>query len=114
GKVLVGLLEVNVVFTPTNKKHLTFLYMLPNQHNVDLEAINGEACPIYGRDEARHPTLRTPFRTPGSRSRRPAQALRICAWVTLLPGATLWVNQTLPPMVEPAPTVMRPRTVAPA
>ncbi|GEM_PF-6216432 len=46
--------------------------------------------------------------------RENAQQPRICAWVTLLPGATLCVSQTLPPMVEPAPTVMRPRMVAPA
>ena len=40
--------------------------------------------------------------------------LRICAWVTLLPGSTLCVSQTLPPIVDPAPTVMRPKMVAPA
>lgn len=36
------------------------------------------------------------------------------AWVTLLPGGTLRVSQTLPPMVEPLPMVTRPRMVAPA
>ncbi len=32
----------------------------------------------------------------------------------LLPGGTLRVTQTLPPMIEPRPIVMRPRIVAPA
>ena len=36
------------------------------------------------------------------------------AWVTALPGGTLRVSQTLPPMIEPAPMVMRPRMLAPA
>src|SRR5690606_16172333 len=36
------------------------------------------------------------------------------AWVMLLPGGMLRVSQTLPPMVEPWPMVMRPRMVAPA
>ena len=36
------------------------------------------------------------------------------AWVMLLPGGTLCVSQTLPPIDEPLPMVMRPRTVAPA
>jgi hypothetical protein len=31
-----------------------------------------------------------------------------------LPGGTLSVNQTLPPIDEPRPIVMRPRIVAPA
>lgn len=47
----------------------------------------------------------------------PAQVmtLRLArAWVTVLPGATDWVSQTLPEITEPRPTVMRPRTVAPA
>ena len=40
-------------------------------------------------------------------------SLRTCACVMLLPGGTLRVSQTLPPMVEPRPMVMRPRIVAP-
>ncbi|SDV46103.1 hypothetical protein SAMN05216551_10179 [Chitinasiproducens palmae] len=46
--------------------------------------------------------------------RRYSQSLRICACVMLLFGGTLCVSHTLPPMVEPAPSVMRPRMVAPA
>ena len=42
------------------------------------------------------------------------QSLRICACDTLEPGGTLWVSHTLPPMVDPAPMVIRPSTVAPA
>ncbi len=41
-------------------------------------------------------------------------SLRACACVTLLPGGTLRVSQTLPPMVDPRPIVTRPRIVAPA
>ncbi len=41
-------------------------------------------------------------------------SLRACTWVTLDPGGTLRVSQTLPPIVEPRPMVMRPRMVAPA
>jgi hypothetical protein len=41
-------------------------------------------------------------------------SLRDWAWVTKLPGGTERVNQTLPPMLEPLPIVMRPRIVAPA
>ena len=33
---------------------------------------------------------------------------------TVLPGGTLRVSQTLPPMLDPRPIVMRPRIVAPA
>ena len=40
--------------------------------------------------------------------------VRVCAWVMLLPGGTLCVSQTLPPIDELRPTVMRPRMVAPA
>lgn len=36
------------------------------------------------------------------------------AWVMLLSAGTLRVSQTLPPMVEPLPMVIRPRIVAPA
>ncbi|MNH36882.1 hypothetical protein D3C79_977220 [compost metagenome] len=43
----------------------------------------------------------------------PSSCCRL-AWVRLLPGATLRVSQTLPPMVEPLPMVIRPRMVAPA
>ena len=58
----------------------------------------------------------------GGRARRDDQppspqsgmSLTKLAWVTLLPGATLRVSQTLPPMVDPLPMVMRPRIVAPA
>jgi len=39
---------------------------------------------------------------------------RSLPWVIALPGATLRVSQTLPPMVEPLPMVIRPRIVAPA
>jgi hypothetical protein len=35
-------------------------------------------------------------------------------WRTRLPGGTEWVSQTLPPMTEHLPMVMRPRMVAPA
>ena len=41
-------------------------------------------------------------------------SLRTWACETLLPGGTLWVSQTLPPMTEPRPIVMRPRIVASA
>jgi hypothetical protein len=41
-------------------------------------------------------------------------SLRACNWVTLLPGGTLRVSQTLPPIVDPRPIVIRPRMVAPA
>jgi hypothetical protein len=37
---------------------------------------------------------------------------RVCAWAMRLPGGTLRVSQTLPPMVEPRPIVTRPRMVA--
>ena len=40
--------------------------------------------------------------------------LRTDACVTKLLGGTSSVNQTLPPMVEPIPTTMRPRMGAPA
>lgn len=36
------------------------------------------------------------------------------AWLMKLPAGTLRVSQTLPPMLEPRPMVMRPRMVAPA
>jgi hypothetical protein len=36
------------------------------------------------------------------------------ACVTWLPGGTLLVSQTLPPMLDPRPIVIRPRMVAPA
>ncbi len=36
------------------------------------------------------------------------------AWVMLLSAGTLRVSQTLPPMVEPLPMVIRPKIVAPA
>lgn len=36
------------------------------------------------------------------------------ACVTMLPGGTLCVSQTLPPIEEPRPIVIRPRMVAPA
>ena len=36
------------------------------------------------------------------------------AWVTWLPGGTLRVSQTLPPMTDPRPMVTRPKMVAPA
>ena len=41
-------------------------------------------------------------------------SLRACACVTLLPGGTSRVSQTLPPIDEPRPIVTRPRMVAPA
>jgi hypothetical protein len=41
-------------------------------------------------------------------------SLRTCAWLMTLPGGTLRVSQTLPPMLEPRPMVMRPNIVAPA
>lgn len=41
-------------------------------------------------------------------------SLRALACVTLVSGGTLCVSQTLPPMDEPRPMVIRPRTVAPA
>ena len=34
-------------------------------------------------------------------------------WLTRLPGGTLRVSHTLPPITDPAPTVIRPRIVAP-
>lgn len=40
--------------------------------------------------------------------------LRTVAWVTKLFSGTSSVNQTFPPMVEPRPTTIRPRIVAPA
>ena len=39
---------------------------------------------------------------------------RVAAWVMVLPGGTLRVSQTLPAIVEPRPTVIRPSTDAPA
>ena len=39
-------------------------------------------------------------------------SLRYWAWEMLLPGATLRVSQTLPPMIDPRPMVIRPRIVA--
>lgn len=44
----------------------------------------------------------------------PSSSFRELAWVMLLSGGTLWVSQTLPPMLEPRPIVTRPRIVAPA
>jgi hypothetical protein len=41
-------------------------------------------------------------------------SVRLCACVMRLPGGTLCVTQTLPPMLDPRPMVMRPRMVAPA
>jgi hypothetical protein len=38
---------------------------------------------------------------------------RRLAWVMMLPGGTLRVSQTLPPITESQPTVTRPSTVAP-
>ena len=44
------------------------------------------------------------------------EGLSLCAFacVMLLPGGTLCVSQTLPPIDEPLPMVILPRTVAPA
>ena len=42
-----------------------------------------------------------------------SSSLRAFAWDSWLPAGTLLVSQTLPPIVEPRPTVMRPSTVAP-
>lgn len=42
------------------------------------------------------------------------RSLRTCAWLMTLPGGTPRVSQTLPPMLEPRPMVIRPRIVAPA
>ena len=44
----------------------------------------------------------------------PPISCRLLACVTLLPGGTLRVSHTLPPMVDPRPMVTRPSTVAPA
>ena len=47
--------------------------------------------------------------------RQPSNAsLRTCACEMLLPGRTLRVSHTLPPMIDPRPIVTRPRMVAPA
>ena len=51
-------------------------------------------------------------RTTQSLRRRAMSRALTCAM--RLPGGTLRVNQTLPPMVEPGPIVTRPRIVAPA
>src|SRR5690606_31766706 len=65
---------------------------------------------IEGRDAVDHALRLLRCRESGCRP----QLRRLNAWVTLLPAGTLSVSQTLPPMVEPLPTVMRPSTVAPA
>ena len=73
----------------------------------------GDALPkqLWRPGAARRDRARPVSRTARSES---SYVLRICACDTLLPGGTLWVSHTLPPMVDPAPTVIRPRMVAPA
>ncbi|MNT00882.1 hypothetical protein D3C72_1353280 [compost metagenome] len=65
------------------------------------------AAPRRGGCRAREDGVQPP-------SPQSGMSLTRLACVTLLPGATLRVSQTLPPMVDPLPIVTRPRIVAPA
>lgn len=75
------------------------------------------ARPVAGRRAGRcvgcRATARGPARPPryGFSALPPSRTLP-CA--TLVPGGTLCVSHTLPPITEPRPIVTRPRMVAPA
>ena len=68
-------------------------------------------------DEDAHdqiPKARQSSASLGMRPSATSGAVTAPACETMLPGGTLRVSQTLPPMTEPRPMVTRPSTVAPA